>query len=224
MGQITLETEFGKELRTLAANPKYKVFVEVGTWDGQGSTKCLVEGLKDRDDGAGLYSFEANRDWWRVASSYWKDQEVTPLRVIWGRLAERMMTDTEVCQHPLYEKVKEHFALHYTQDERDFKSAPLVRMRACDVAILDGGEFCGEWDWKALEPLAPRVVCLDDIKVMKNAEVFRKLVAEGWLPVWVSDERNGAAILERPGSHDDRASALPFIRQRGETSDGNQDK
>ena len=197
-GQITLETAFGKELRALAANPKYKVFVEVGTWDGQGSTKCLCDALCEREDGAGLYTFEANRDWWRVASSYWQDREVTPLRVIYGRLAERMMTDKEVLEHPLYEKVKEHYALHFTQDERDFKAAPLVRMRKCDVAILDGGEFCGMADWEAVAPLAPRVVCLDDTKVMKNSDVLARLLKEGWLLVWQSDERNGAAILEAP--------------------------
>ena len=199
-GQITLETGFGRELRALAANPKYKVFVEVGTWDGQGSTKCICDALCERSDGAGLYTFEANRDWWRVASSYWADKAVTPLRVIYGRLAERMMSDKEVLEHPLYAKIKEHYALYFTQDERDFAAAPLARMRACDVAILDGGEFSGYWDWKAVEPLSPRVVCLDDTRVMKNSEVLAEMLSKGWKLVWESDERNGAAILEAPTS------------------------
>ena len=196
MGQITLETAFGRELAALGANPRYNIFVEVGTWDGEGSTRCLWEGLKDRTDGPRLVSFEANRDWWRVASSRWKD--VSGVQILWGRLAERMMSDKEVLEHPQYEKIKDHYALHFTQDERDFATAPLVRMRRCDVAILDGGEFCGLSDWKAIEPLAPQVVCLDDVNVMKNSAVLEEMLSKGWKMVFRTEERNGAAILEAP--------------------------
>jgi hypothetical protein len=197
MGQITLETAFGQELRALGANPKYRVFVEIGSWDGQGSTKCLWDGMSTRSDGPRLVSLEANKNWWRVAANAWKDVSGGPT-ILWGRLAERMMTDKEVLEHPLYEEIRDHYALHYTQDERDFATAPLVRMRRCDVAVLDGGEFCGMADWAAIEPLAPRIVCLDDTRVMKNAEVLKKLLDAGWKMFWSSDERNGAAILERP--------------------------
>ena len=92
-GQITLETEFGKKLHELAADPRYKIFVEVGTWDGEGSTKSLVKGLESRSEedasGAGIFSFEANRDLWMVASRYWQEKN-PPLRILYGRLAERM--------------------------------------------------------------------------------------------------------------------------------------
>ena len=202
MGQITLETAFGRELSALAANPRYNIFVEVGAWDGEGSTRCLWEGMKDRTDYPRLVSFEANRNWWRVANNVWKD--VSGVKILWGRLAERMMSDKEVLEHPLYEEIKDHYALHYTQDERDFATAPLVRMRRCDVAILDGGEFAGMADWKAIEPLAPRIVALDDIKVMKNSEVLAEMLAKGWKLIFRTEERNGAAILERP----DEASIL----------------
>lgn len=196
-GQITLETAFGRELKALAANPRYRVFLDVGPWAGDGTTRCLWEGAKERTDSPRILSIEANRDWWRVASSVWRDVSGGPT-VLYGRVAERMMTDKEVLEHPLYDKIKEHYALHFTQDERDFKAAPLVHLRRCDVAVLDGGEFCGRGDWAAVEPLAPRVVCLDDVNVMKNSDVLAELLAKGWKLIWRSEERNGAAILERP--------------------------
>ena len=206
-GQITLETAFGQALRDLAADPRYKIWVEIGTWDGEGSTKCIVEGLNRRSaedlSGAGLFSFEANRDLWMVASRYWQNKN-PPLRILWGRLAERMMGEERVREHPLFEKVKEHFDLYFEKDKQHFLQAPLIRMRRADVVVLDGGEFCGEGDWDAVRTLRPKVVCMDDTAVMKNSDLFTELfIRRGWKPLYISTERNGCAILEAPG--DDEA-------------------
>ena len=210
-GQITLETAFGKALRELAADPASgKIFVEIGTWDGEGSTKCLVEGLEARGDlsGAGIFSFEANRDLWMVASRYWQDKN-PPLRALWGRLAERMMSEEKVKAHPLFEKAKEHFDLYFQSDLQNFLKAPLVRMRRADVVVLDGGEFCGEGDWDAVRSLKPKFVCLDDINVMKNNDLYTLLfIKTGWLPRFITSERNGAAILQSPGDDDKFYPAL----------------
>ena len=205
-GQITLDTVFGRALKDLAADPRYKIWVEIGTWDGEGSTKCIVQGLESRSpedlSGAGLFSFEANRDLWMVASRYWQDRN-PPLRILWGRLAERMMGDEKVKAHPLFDKIKEHYDLYYEKDKDHFLKAPLIRMRRCDVAVLDGGEFAGEGDWDAIRKLKPQVVCLDDINVMKNADLYKKLLIDvGWKPLLITPDRNGSAILESPGTDD----------------------
>ena len=213
-GQITPDTAFGRALRELAMIPKYKIFVEIGTWDGEGSTKCIVQGLEERTvedlSGAGLFSLEANRDLWMVASRYWQDRN-PPLRILWGRLAERMMGEEKVRAHPVFEKVKEHFDLYYKSDVEHFLKAPLIRFRRCDVAILDGGEFCGEGDWDAIRKLKPKVVCLDDIKVMKNHDLFHLLFNKtGWKPLMVTSARNGSAILEAPGESDEYYPPLVY--------------
>ena len=197
-GQINLDTEFGQQLRALAENPRYRVFCEVGTWNGEGSTVCLAEGMRDRKD-ASLISLEANYLHWVLAKRFWQDKPTTfKLYLLHARLGERMMSDKEVTEHPLFEKIKEHYALYYTQDAQDFKTARLLHLRACDVVLLDGGEFSSYADWKAIEPLCPRVVALDDVDVVKNCDVLAELLAAGWKLLWRTTERNGAAILERP--------------------------
>ena len=205
-GQITLDTAFGRALKGLASDPKYKIYVEVGTWDGEGSTKCIIQGLESRApedaSGAGLFSFEANRDLWMVASRYWKEKN-PPCRILYGRLAERMMSEEKVRAHPLFPKIKEHFDLYFEKDKENFLKAPLIRMRRCDVAVLDGGEFAGEGDWDAVRTLKPKVVALDDINVMKNQDLYMLLMVKlGWKPLFISSERNGSAILESPGDDD----------------------
>lgn len=199
-GQITLDTEFGRRLRDLARDPAYRVFLDVGSWDGQGTTLCIGEGLRERADlsGCAIVTVEANKTWHRVAAAFWREQGL-PVHCLWGRIAERMMTDEEVLNHPLFDKIKEHYALHYTNDVRDFDEAPLIRLRRCDVAVLDGGEFCGYQDWEQIKKLNPKVVALDDIHSMKNDKVLEELCNDGanWNCEFVSAERNGCCILRR---------------------------
>jgi len=212
-GQITLDTAFGQALREIAADPRYKVWVEIGAWDGEGSTKCIVEGLNSRRaedlSGAGLFSFEANKMLWAVASRYWEHRN-PPMRLLWGRLAERMMSREKVESHPLFEKVKEQYESQFEQDVKDFLGAPLIRMRKADVVVLDGGEFCGEGDWDAVRRLKPRVVVLGHPAGMKNHDLMQLLfVKTGWLPLFLSNDRNGCAILESPGEDEKYYPALP---------------
>ena len=60
-GQIHMNTPFGKWLFDLATDPAYKTFVEVGTWRGNGSTYCVVNGLvkrlMDLSENVSFYSF-----------------------------------------------------------------------------------------------------------------------------------------------------------------------
>ena len=199
MPQITPNTAFGAALASLAENPLYKVFVETGTFDGEGSTKCLVDVLEKRDDlsGGGLFSFEANKTLWMVATRYWKDKN-PPLRIIWARLTERMMSEEKIREHPLFSAVEDHFNLYYKRELDDFLAAPLVRMRRCDVAVLDSGEFCGEGELEAILTAKPKVIALDDIRVMKHSGSVKRLEALGWKRVWETEERNGSAIYTAP--------------------------
>lgn len=220
MGQITLETAFGRALKDLAADPKFKIWLETGTFDGEGSTKCIVEGLESRSpedlSGAGLFSIEANRLLWMVSSRYWQEKN-PPLRILWGRLGERMMGEEKIKAHPLFEKIKDHFDLHFEKDKEHFVSAPLIRFRRCDVAVLDGGEFATEGEWDAVRGLKPKVVCLDDINVMKNADLYKHLLFTiGWKPLFITPERNGSAILESPGEDEKHYLPLPSWRPSSE--------
>lgn len=188
---------FAKQLETIAADPTSTIFVVVGARDGLGAVKHLWEGMKERTDNARLLAFEASKTWWRVANQTWKDVSGGPT-VVWARVADHMMTEEMVREHSSFERIKDYFEMHYKQDAFDFKAAPLVRLRRCDVAVLDGGVFCGENDWHALSPLSPKVVCLTGMKTIKNDTNYLKMLVYGWQLVWKSEEGDGYAILKRP--------------------------
>lgn len=56
-GQILLDSDFGKLLAKLAR--QCEVIVEIGTWNGRGSTKCLADGLVR--DSQQMFSIEADK-------------------------------------------------------------------------------------------------------------------------------------------------------------------
>ena len=58
-GQIC-NNSFSKEIEKYASNIKYKTFLEIGTWNGLGSTKAFSNGFKNRNDDYVFYSLECN--------------------------------------------------------------------------------------------------------------------------------------------------------------------
>lgn len=228
-GQINLGTPLGDAIRRLAANRGYYTALEIGTWNGLGSTLCLLRGAADRPPEYPLeiWSIEASQDmaalvanrlqeWWvaakkfkvpeghpykEVSDAWGKKLPVNcPITLMYGRMAETMMTIPEILTHPLYLKIEDHYKLHYRDELRSMREAPLLGLRRhFDIVILDGGEFTGEQDWAAVQRCMPKVVVLDDTQVMKNSRVLSLALANGWTVMAEGADRNGWAILKAPG-------------------------
>jgi hypothetical protein len=206
-GQITFQTEFGTYLANLAADAKYKTYFEVGTWKGNGTTRCIVEGVmhryqsnKNRD--IHFWSLESNLQFYREALYFWQQVPMPCLHLLYGRLHEDgLLTNDEIKNHPYFSCVAEHYNTWYDQDTLDYKLSPCVDITLLpdlDVLVLDGGEFSGYADWSVLKEKNPKVVCLDDIHVMKNERVFKELSCDSEWELFVKgDERNGFAIFKR---------------------------
>ena len=202
--------------------------MEIGTWNGLGSTLCLLQGCADRgaDWPLEIWSIEGNKDmaeaakervaeWWGLAkkgrvpadhpykavSDTWGKRlpHNCPLTVWWGRMAESIMTVPQIGTHPLFWKVADHYTLHYADELRSIREAPLLPFKKqFDIVLLDGGEFSGEQDWAAVQKCCPKIVVLDDTAVMKNANVLANAKREGWMVVAEGADRNGWAILKSP--------------------------
>jgi hypothetical protein len=206
-GQVTLETEFGRYLKSLTANPKYKTVFEVGTWKGNGTTRCLVEGCIERfkshpERTIHLWSLESNLNFYSEAMNFWLQVPLPFLHLLYGRLhREGLMTEEEIRAHPRFNHIVSHFNLWYKQDVLDYNQAPVLDMALfpdIDVVVLDGGEFSSSADWTALKQKNPKVVCLDDVGVMKNYDVFAELCQSNeWKHIAGNEERHGWAVFER---------------------------
>lgn len=227
-GQINLGTPLGDAIRRLAGNRGYTTALEIGTWNGLGSTLCLLRGAADRpaEYPLDIWSIEANGDmaalvagrldeWWTAAKKFKVPEghpykEVSdawgkklpvncPLRLMYGRMAETMLTIPEILTHPLYPKVEDHYRLHYRDELRSMREAPLLGLRRqFDIVILDGGEFTGEADWLAAQRCSPKIVVMDDTALMKNSRALEDALAKGWTVMASGEDRNSWAILKAP--------------------------
>jgi hypothetical protein len=196
-GQVNPDSAFGNMIMEIASESDYTSFLDVGTWNGQGTTRCLYEAVGKRP-GAHIYSVESNAQLYGEAVAFWEPCPPS-LHLLYGTLSKGRMTAEEVKAHPLFEDVEVHYNIHFEQDCKDLDAAPIVELPAkMDMVILDGGEFCGAADFRRASLLYPKVIALDDIRVMKNRETYEKLLADSeWEVVARGKDRNGWAIFRR---------------------------
>jgi hypothetical protein len=197
MGQIELDSIFGKHLLELGKDSRFSTYLDVGTWSGQGTTFCLYTGMKDRQ-GAHLFSLEINQQMYEVACKFYHPRPPN-LTLIRAKLGSQIMSVYEIISHPEYDGVNPHFQMYYTQDVIDMCYCPAVaNLPDMDVIVLDGGEFCGEGDMREALKLNPKVIALDDIKSMKN-DKNHKWLSENpeWKMLAYGSDRSGWSIFER---------------------------
>ena len=49
-GQINMNSQFGKEIYSIASLPDVRNIIETGTWNGQGSTLCVMNAIINKNN------------------------------------------------------------------------------------------------------------------------------------------------------------------------------
>lgn len=199
IGQICND-EFSKDIKMIASNKTNKTFLEVGTWNGLGSTKAFSDGfkLRENDDDFVFYSLECNRDKWADAVKlYENDRRMRLLNeVVWNeepadfyQIFPECLTN-ETCKR--WNEV----------DIVNMKKCPVFLDRpdlpeVFDVIFLDGGEYTTYYEFQLLKDRC-KILMLDDV----NASKCKLIVAEmekdaSWKILKRVNVRNGYLIAER---------------------------
>jgi hypothetical protein len=195
-GQIKMDTDFGRALNLIASNDRYKTFLEVGTWCGLGSTKCLLDGIILRDDGAKLISLESNYKFYDITKKYWKKFfEVHGI--------EKDKFDIQYGSLVSYEELDENYVTDSGQTKstydynQDIKNAPKITIEdRVDVLCLDGGHFSTSLEWDLFKETV-KVVAIDDTSTSKTNMILQEIQqSEKWRVVYNSGKRNGEMIVE----------------------------
>lgn len=179
-GQLGASTPVGQFLTKIVQNPELKNFIEVGTWSGRGSTKCIMNGLVQRSDKTSFYSLEADKGRCQSGKDFWATQEKgnVDLHLLWGKLSDKMVTREYVQTHPKFSSQLQYFDIEASQTHE----APLVGDDLPDdveFAFLDGGEFCSIFDFNVLVKKyahSLKVIGLDDIDTIKNERIYENLM------------------------------------------------
>lgn len=218
-GQVQPHSRFSEVLYELAREARG--ILEVGTWEGCGSSLILAKGILDQR------AKGARKAVWLQTIEADQARAATARQVLGGLGVVNVTTGAvslTVDIYPLHAVM--HGALPPAMRERDRSeyaqwwrgergmsarraaSHPVPELcasRAIDVAILDGGEFFGRPD--LVEVLCHcdqlRYVALDDTMTFKNYHTRRQMLSggSGWR-LYEEDmyERHGWAVFERNAS------------------------
>ena len=197
-GQIRRGTEFGEFIYDLASKENgTKEWIEIGSWNGLGSTFCILDGFAQRlEENPHLYSFELDPMMCGVA------KENIVEHIAFGCvdfIQDKLISDIHIPFPEIVEDSK-HFILHYEREKALYNEAKGFKPPvAPEVALLDGGEYSGSLDWLHLDKSNLKWLLLDDTNVTKNISLVKQLKgASDWRLVREEPgDRNGWAAFER---------------------------
>ena len=197
IGQICND-DFSNEIIKYASNSEYKTFLEIGTWNGMGSTRAFSTGFTNRIDDYIFYSLECNLDKCTDAIKLYSDNNKIHIlnEVIWNeepndfyKIFPQCLTDNTY---------------------RHWNEVDIINMKKCnlflnrlnlpsifDVVLLDGGEFTTYYEFQILKNRC-KVIMLDDINVDKCKLIVKEIESDkSWKIVKRENIRNGFLIAEK---------------------------
>lgn len=197
-GQIC-DDSLSKEIENYAADVNNKTFLEIGTWNGLGSTKSFVNSLSKRNDDYIFYSLECNSDKIIQAKELYKEYKKVHIlnEVIWNEEPTNFYQIFPQCKtNEMYKK---------------WNDVDLINMKKCslflerehlpdifDVLLLDGGEFTTYFEFKLLKNRC-KILMLDDTNTAKCNLIVKELKEnpDTWIILKEEKVRNGFLIAKR---------------------------
>jgi hypothetical protein len=193
-GQIKIDSSLGRWIAKYAADSRFSRYLEIGTWNGQGSTCCFYEGFKNRSDTFALQSYEIAKDRVIAAARVWNGY--SPIQIIHGRMLEDWKCPTIDAVRAVHPSINHEW---HAQDIRNFWSCPYVPMNDPQVIVLDGAEYLTWFEFeKMISTTNASVYLLDDTRSAKCPKIIEWFAAHPeWKCVAGNDtERNGWAVYE----------------------------
>lgn len=188
--QISGKDEIGRIIELISSLSGIKSIVEIGSFNGRGSSKQIVNGVKKRKrkDGIEIVGIEAQEKLYKLA----RKNLPTYFKLLHGRISEIEKLDhldinnNEEKWHNLEREI------HENSIELNLEQLPEL----IDLLILDGGEFSTYNDFILLHPRVTNFLVLDDIHTLKCRRLLNsQILEENYTLVYFSHERNGIALF-----------------------------
>lgn len=197
-GQVKKDTLLAHLITTLCRDETNKTFLEIGTWNGYGSTKIFVEALQARTDTL-FYSLECNKEKSEFARNLYQGEK-------------NVFILNETIHNHLPEDITTIFPELLTNKQYNYwHEVDVENMKACipflerkdipnlfDVIFLDGGEFTTYHEYQALKNKC-NYLLLDDTntnKCMKIVEEIYNDKSKWEILAHDKNERNGILLCK----------------------------
>lgn len=193
VGQIGPGDEIGRWLELLASLDSVISIVEIGTWNGLGSSLQIAKGVQkghhNRNLNKQVVGVEVNFQMWKRATKNLRKYQF--FTVVHGSLVEASALDST--------NLSDLEEVWLAQDIKYIESSPLATSKipdSIDLLVLDGGEFSTYSEYQILKQRASKWLVLDNTNLRKCKKVLHEAINwDGFSLVFQSDERNGVAVL-----------------------------
>jgi len=203
-GQISLHSvEGGKIIELLRAKcgSEIKTIVEIGTWNGLGSTLCILNGMEGHES-VKFWSLECNKEKHEAALESLEHILDDRTQLLWGSIVDREHIQSQAYLSHFPELQASEKLRHWFQvDLSNCMAAPHVLKdlpEKIDFLLLDGGEFTTLHEFSILFSRCVGYIALDDTKLDKCKEVHNRLTSLfEWGEIVSVNIRNGFSIFKR---------------------------
>lgn len=201
IGQLNEKTQAGQFLIQMMRREPLDHILDIGTWNGLGSTKCLLLGLQGQSYKS-FTSIECNYDKQKLAVKNLAGLLTTRDKLLWGSLLTPDEASLErVCE--VFPEVRDdkEFQRWHTVDMSNVALSPLILDQIpsmLDFVLFDGGEFTTWFEFEKLLPRCSKYIALDDCDVAKCKAIREKLQADSqWTEIVYIKERNGFSAFRK---------------------------
>jgi hypothetical protein len=185
-------------IRTLCNDDNNKTFLEIGTWNGYGSTKIFVNALNNRED-ISFYSLECNKEKSEFAKDLYKNYK-------------NIFILNETINNILPNNIYSIFPELLTNKQYSYwNQVDIDNMKNCklflerkdiptffDIIFLDGGEFSTYYEFQQLKTKC-KYLLLDDTNTNKCLKIVEEIYNDNkkWeIIVHDKNERNGILLCK----------------------------
>jgi hypothetical protein len=191
-GQISDRSEIGRWITLLSSLTESKIIVEIGAWNGRGSSRMILKGARSKPrESTTVIGLEANPLSFKKAKRYLS--RFPNYSLLWGSIVLPSELD--------HSELNADEVAWLQGDLIDLATAPYIfdsLPDSIDLLILDGGEFSTYGDYLKLQSRVKGWIILDDIYTRKCRRIMLDLAGQSdWIIVFESHERNGTAVLKR---------------------------
>jgi hypothetical protein len=192
------DNQLNNKLFELITNNEVKNIVEIGTWNGLGSTTMLLNIIVESDKNINFYSIESDALCFKAAKKNLRNN-LENVNLILGRVYEvddlDYVNKNTIIEYGYGETEYEWFI----QDLRRYKKINNVLSQIpnkIDLLLLDGGEFSGYADFLTLH-LRSKFIVLDDCNKFKQHNVlsFIEEHKANFELIYDSENRGGVKIF-----------------------------
>lgn len=190
-GQITENTERCEIIKNVIDTYKPNIILEIGTWKGLGSTKCIIDSINSE---VFFLSLETNKSFYDITTKNLNGYQ-DKVKLIYGRIVEK---------DEILNFVK---TINLNRWEEQWLKEDLENVDKCenvldeipekiDLLLLDG-EFSTYSEWLKLKDRST-IIMLDDTTVTKCKKINDELKSsENYRLIFETLEGHGFSVFEK---------------------------